>query len=128
MALYTPNEDRPWVTQYIMVGDQIFPPFDRPENWRSEYGGYVYSHQFIGVCPFSHKVWLRCPILGREQDPFAVYAMVSEGKSAVWGQIPGSVIPRYPELDHQPWVRHLPKEVLHREVLLHIAAFEKRNK
>lgn len=122
---YRPNMDRPWVQQYLMVNDGIFPIFDRPENWISEAGGFVYSDQFIGVCPWTHKVWLRAPILGREKEPFAVLPMVSPGKKPLWGSVPGSVIYRYPELDYNPWIRHLPKEVLNREVLMHIACKER---
>lgn len=121
---YRPNMDRPWVQQFIMVFDQIFPIFDRPENWVSEEGGYTYSNQFIGVCPWTHKVWLRAPILGREKDPFAVLPMVAPGGKSLWGSTPGSVIFRYPELDYNPWINHLPKEVLNREVIMHIRAKE----
>lgn len=115
---YSPNMDRPWLQQYIMIQDQVYAPFDRPETWISELGGHTYSEQFIGVCPWTHKVWIRAPILGREKMPFAVLPMVSPGQKPLWGQCPGSVIYKWPELDYNPWVQHLPKELLNREVLL----------
>lgn len=123
---YSPNQDRPWVQQFIMIGDQVYPPFDRPVNWLSEEGGYTYSDQFIGVCPWTHKVWLRAPILGQEKNPFVILPMVSPGQKPIWGSVPGSVIFRYPELDFNPWVQHLPREILNREVLMHIRALEQK--
>lgn len=123
---YTPNDNLPYWTQFIMIEDWISPMFDRPQNWLSEFGGYVYAHQYIGVCPFSHKVWVRAPILGKEKEPFAIIPMIHMSQRAVWGITPGSVIPRLPEIDHQPWIRYLPREVLNREVLMHIAAWEKK--
>lgn len=124
MSVYTPNEDLPYWTQFIMIDDWISPMFDRPQSWRSEFGGFVFADQFIGVCPLSHKVWLRAPILGKEKEPFAVIPMVHISRPSVWSIIPGSVIPRLPDIAHQPWVRHLPKEVLLREAKVHAAYLE----
>lgn len=126
MPLYQPNDDLPYWTQFIMIDNDISPMFDRPQNWRSEFGGYVYAHQFIGVCPYTHKVWVRAPILGQEKNPFAIIPMIYPGKPACWGLTPGSIIPRWPDIAHQPWVRYLPREVLNREVLMHIRALEQK--